>query len=527
MKRILWFIAVIGLFVCSARDARAQNPHPCTNVTNTATTGQVLSAASPGNTPPCTWINAAPSSAVAVLCSPTSNSSTTYTCSPTPALTSYTPGQMVTFTPDVSCAAGGITLNISGLGAKPVVQFDLNTPATLADCTQGNARLLIYTGLNFAFLAPGNYVASIGTQLSDRQFDTTSQLLPTWRLALANVRNNTAGVIKRLLFIGDSTTWGTGCSATTNVTTCSPPTKLAALLNSWLGGGVAIGSLATAPIAGNVANDNRWTVGANWTAGGFGANAWVGAGNTGNLVFTPSPQVTIDTFIVWWLGNNGGANPLNPGTMTFVCGAGAPVVVNGNTQASQSVFHSTVTCPAAGVTNAVTISSAGAGTNSYIIGVEPYLSTSANLLVDNMGYAGDSSQSFSHNSGWGALDFIEKLAPDASIISLGINDAGSSVPASTFQTAMQAIITSVQISGDAILTDYPPSTGVPYTTFEPLYLPVLTTLGTIKGAKYVSIWNRWNGVVQAALMNGGSGLHPNNFGYLDITQLWFSTLTRQ
>lgn len=52
-------------------------------------------------------------------CAPASASTTTYTCSPTTALTAYAAGVVVIFNPDVT-NSGATTLNVSGLGARNI-----------------------------------------------------------------------------------------------------------------------------------------------------------------------------------------------------------------------------------------------------------------------------------------------------------------------------------------------------------------------------------------------------------------------
>ncbi len=56
MKHLLWFFILVGMLCCVSQPAKAQNPNPCSQVTNTATAGQVLSAVNGGNTPPCQWV---------------------------------------------------------------------------------------------------------------------------------------------------------------------------------------------------------------------------------------------------------------------------------------------------------------------------------------------------------------------------------------------------------------------------------------------------------------------------------------
>ncbi|MBY0375603.1 MAG: hypothetical protein K2Q23_16525 [Bryobacteraceae bacterium] len=55
-----------------------------------------------------------------LYCASSGASATAYTCSLNPVLTAYTTGMLVRWRPDVASAGGSITLNIDGLGTRPV-----------------------------------------------------------------------------------------------------------------------------------------------------------------------------------------------------------------------------------------------------------------------------------------------------------------------------------------------------------------------------------------------------------------------
>ena len=84
----------------------------------------------------------------------TSSSPTAYVGSVTPALTTYT-GVALTWTPGTSCTPGPVTINISGLGAVPVVEANGATNPVGADCAATNIDTLAYDGARFRIIAGG------------------------------------------------------------------------------------------------------------------------------------------------------------------------------------------------------------------------------------------------------------------------------------------------------------------------------------------------------------------------------------
>lgn len=108
-------------------------------------------------------------------CISAGGSTTAYTCSMSPALTTYTIGMLVHWRPDASASVGSITLNIDSLGARPVVSADGNVP-TAADIQVGQLYLLWYDGAAFRLL---NGSASAG-QLSTRPACTAATRGRTW-----------------------------------------------------------------------------------------------------------------------------------------------------------------------------------------------------------------------------------------------------------------------------------------------------------------------------------------------------------
>jgi len=82
-------------------------------------------------------------------CAPAGGSGTGYACLPTPAATSYSAGVTVALVPDINGTGGATTLNVSGLGSKPVKLADGATNPGSADLAAGRLYFLTYDGAVF------------------------------------------------------------------------------------------------------------------------------------------------------------------------------------------------------------------------------------------------------------------------------------------------------------------------------------------------------------------------------------------
>lgn len=353
-------------------------------------------------------------------------------------------------------------------------------------------------------------VSSGSTSLANVQNIVPANVFNRWRLALANVRNGTSNA--RILCIGDSTTSGIGDStAATIPATNSYPTRLASFLNSVVT--PTIVSLAV-PLTSAASNaDNRWTLGTGWSKvgigfGAAGTAAFSGTSTALNLVYTASPQVNCDGFYIYYLGSG------TVGTITATASGGTPQVIVASGLAS-GIYRSLIPAASASSSNTLTITSTLA--TNYIVGAEPVLSTKMQVLVGNSGCGGVTSTSWNSTGAFAGLSFIGTVAPDLSIISLGINDAAASISAATYQTNIQAIITKCKLSGDVILCDPLPNQTAGTIAIQKTYLPVLSSLATSNNCVYASIFNRWGGAYNSNYMNA-DGTHAIDQGYWDWSE---------
>lgn len=84
-----------------------------------------------------------------VFCSSASASSSTYTCGLTPVLTVYTTGMAINWRPDVTNAAGAITLNINTLGSRPIKQADGTTDPGAGALVAGRLYRIWFDGTSW------------------------------------------------------------------------------------------------------------------------------------------------------------------------------------------------------------------------------------------------------------------------------------------------------------------------------------------------------------------------------------------
>jgi hypothetical protein len=89
----------------------------------------------------------------AVFCASSGGSGTTYTCGLNPTLTGYTTGMVLFWRPDVSNGAGGMTLNVSTLGARSVLLSDGVQNPSAGQFLANRVYILWFDGTNFRFLA--------------------------------------------------------------------------------------------------------------------------------------------------------------------------------------------------------------------------------------------------------------------------------------------------------------------------------------------------------------------------------------
>lgn len=324
--------------------------------------------------------------------------------------------------------------------------------------------------------------------------------LPKWAAALARQRNGSGDA--KILVCGDSTVAGVGSSSSTVHNLNSWPSRLITLLNQ--AGYAAAPGLTIPPKT----SDTRWVLGAGWATqpyyGFSGKTSFKGTHPTGALVFGDS-RASYDRFDIYYLQFGSSGNF----TATATGGATSTVVAHVNPAAIQKI---TVSAAAAATTNTVSIASSLG--DLIIVGIEPWLSTASRIRVGNAGASGTRASEWAVVDQFGSAVAIAKYAPDLTIFSLGINDAGSALSAATYLANMQTLITAARLSGDVIVLTMPPSSDATQSALEAAYVRGLYDLGV----PIIDVFNRAGG--QWATMNAlgmmSDTLHPNDLGYWDM-----------
>lgn len=92
--------------------------------------------------------------ATQLYCPSSGGSGSNYSCSTNPAVTSLTVPMLILWKPDVNGTGGSTTLNVSGLGAKPLLEANGNGPSS-SDIKGGGIYPVAYDGTNFRIIGGG------------------------------------------------------------------------------------------------------------------------------------------------------------------------------------------------------------------------------------------------------------------------------------------------------------------------------------------------------------------------------------
>lgn len=402
------------------------------------------------------------------------------------------------------------TKRVTGIALNGI--NDSTSIATLALDSSGNVVGLV---------GPGGYAVP--------QLQFTQGQLKKWRVALAKVQTKAANA--KIAIIGDSCDTGYN-TATANSWTggkaFSTSDLLARVLNG-MGIPVGIGSSFGSAFATNFATfllyDPRWTATnmgihglATATCGGqplapAGAGAWT-------FNFTPTDTtgaaLSYDTAELYYMQNTtyssfsmsldgvGAVSTLSSGT-----GALAKLTITGTLAAHVVNLSGTAT----------------ALNDGHVLGVNCYNSAVKQVFIQNWSFsgataAGATAASWSNNTQYySCINGITFMAPDLSIIKLGLNDITAAYSVATFTAGLQTLITACLATGSVILVVPNVST----TSDVAPYISSIYQLAATNNVPIVDIYNRWTSYAQAqadGFMNSDP-IHPNKTGYQDVVNAYY------
>ncbi len=360
-------------------------------------------------------------------------------------LAGLTPGSRVRFEQAIGPYTGKGTLadeyELDSVTASGTVTSETEIAAiwTSAGPVRGNFRFL------YDIAAP--VTVALPTYSSRFARNNRPASAASWNAAAAQVRSGATR--KRVLCIGDSVTFGFGGGsgdATTGARVASVPARLAAKMTasglpasneSFFAGSDL--SAITVPVM--LAYDPRIAAATGWafntvnpTAGGY---SWINTSSVGALSFTPSTAV--DTFVVFYY--------TEPGSGDFTLDIDGA----GQTAHSQNVAKSYAALTKTAALGTHTINIKRTAGSVRIAGVLAYNSAAKAVDVINMGWCGATASNWNDATDpWSPLNAIGVLAPDLTIITLGINDwSVSNVTA--YKAGLNALITKARLTGDVVL----------------------------------------------------------------------------
>lgn len=357
--------------------------------------------------------------------------------------------------------------------------------------------------------------------------------IPLFSAAIARVQNSTGNA--KIAFVGDSNTAGSYSGpALAHLRSFSYPTKSSVYLSSLFGvtgveetvmgdGGIKSTGGTSATYTGY---DPRVTFAGGFDLGVTGTYSTVGGtpfvSNTIGAVLTFTPVSTaIDSFDVYYFtdtsGTSKGGLDINGGTSTPL-----------STNSVVGIGKTTIT----GTVGANTLHITATATDLRIAGIVAYNSTIKSLQVINMGWSGASSADW-HNPGftYNPELALAAIAPDLTVINLGINDLQLGLSLSTLSTNLQALITTAKLSGDVILVvPFPSDTAFNGNTTAIRQSTMRSNIQSVAATNSCRLTDLVSFFTDYTTANSkgyaANGLHPNMTGYLKMAELVSNTVTQ-
>ncbi len=323
-----------------------------------------------------------------------------------------------------------------------------------------------------------------------------------------------------ILCVGDSETAGAWALGTTwgNAKSASWPIRLAGLLAQKYS--VSVSTDAIFGDAGSTSNlpsyDPKITLSGAWQS--VGVVAWGGltfgntTSNTDSMFYQPSNDY--DTVTLFYVQNTGygGFQIYKNGVK---CGGDISAV------GALSVVKLVVTVPAG--TAPLEIRKMTGATPVYILGWYLSSSTSKRLIVINAGWSGSKSGDWAANTNvWDPLFIFSRIAPNLSIVALGVNDAGAAVTGPTYTTNLNTIFSQTSRVGNTLfISPIPAANGSISDANQLVIAQACRAFAQANGVNLVDINSAWGyyttAVAAGYYQPGNDPVHPGN-GYIDIAK---------
>lgn len=350
--------------------------------------------------------------------------------------------------------------------------------------------------------------------------------MPKFSAALAKVRAGAAQA--RICFVGDSTMSGT---TATLVEANTVSRRVTALLNSyyapcrqesfWGVHHTTVNSLANLTAYDARITGTGFTTNFTFGSYGLGSATVVGAGT---LTFTT--QQPFDTIEIYSLTNPGWSS-----TTTVNVNGGASLATI-NTNVANSLLKTTISTTRVTGSNAVNIVNT---TNAYfMVGMILYDSTATAINCIQMGWNSASTATYKASNTtfpWGTgyttgNGPLATIAPDLTVLYLGLNDATTAVNTATYKDNLQFYVDKAKVTGDVILLNMYGTGGVTDTVMDTYRAQV----EAVAEASNVTLLDLFDIFGTATNSNGrgllhSDNLHPTAAGYCDIADLVFRAIT--
>lgn len=391
---------------------------------------------------------------------------------------------------------------------------------TLTSGTNTQAAMVVGSGASLSPTGTGTITASglnnTGLIAANEYSNAIrGNTLPIFNQKMAGVRTSNSNC--RVLCIGDSTNLG-AYSGGSNPQTANIGRGYTSILQRYFANAGTTSQRDSIFADGDGTNtlyDSRITFGSFSATGanGLGGAMYLATVGTSPLTFTPTGIV--DTFKIYYAVFSGG------GVLSAAVDSGSATTQSTNGASAVGTITITATAPGIHTCN-LKWSSGGA---VIVMGIEATNSTIKQMQVMNAGWSGAVVANFANNTQpYSSLGGIKAVAPDLTLINLGINDWVAGTNLTSFNTDYQTLITTAKISGDcAVIIPVPSGTTSAPQATQDIYANAIRTLAATNGIPTIDIYARFVSDSFSLALKANS-LHPNAYGYEVMTQSCFGII---